>query len=529
MPDRKVFIETVGTVAAPSGANKRRPSRSGSPLREPPGPGLWLALFGCLGGCAATGSEIHLEPLYARIHTADGGTAHEAAGGLYRSWTSAEDGFTEWRTVAPLWGIDRERNGDYAAYHPFPLGLTNKRHDERFSMFVPLYLWSRKIDRFSGTMGWKLAMLPGLLMQQTEAAGFQMGLFPLIGRFRDFLTFDQLIFILWPLFVYSERAGRISYNIPWPILGWTYGNGERSHHLWPIYMKATIEGSYDRTTFLWPLFHFNKNYTVGNTDVPEETWMLWPLIGRKKRGSYRSTTLLWPLFGYASDPEEQYWALDAPFPLVRFERGEEVHRSRIWPFWSFTDADGLKTTSFLWPLMQFRQEDSPTYERGSTRLLPIWQSSTRTDKETGDKDRRRMFFPLFQYQTRGAWRQGNFPHFNPIERSGLFERFISRPLHVWEWEQEGDMRRERAWLGLYRREKGRGEDRRSVSFLWARRKFSEEGDEVKETSLLFGLLRWRTGKGQGFTFLPPAFPGPGWPEPAVEAERKGSERPRSYF
>ncbi len=498
--------------------------------------GLGLA-WAALGGCAATGSEIHLEPLYGRIHTADGGTAHEAVGGLYRHWSNDEDGFTEWRTIAPLYGVDRERNGDYVVHHPFPMGLTNKRHGEHFSMFVPLYIWSRKIDRFTNSLGWKYAMLPGLLMQHTEAEGFAMGLFPILGRFRDFLTFDRLIFVLWPLFVYSERAGRVSYNLPWPIFGWAYGNGQRSHHLWPIYMKSSIEGSYDRTSFLWPFFHFNTNYMLGNEDEPEKTWMLWPLLGRKKKGSYTSTTVLWPLFGYASDPEQGFRALDAPFPLVRFERGKEVTRSRIWPMWSHVNADGLETTSFLWPLIQFRHEQAPRYERDSTLLLPLWQSSTRVEledgEETGRKDRRRNFFPLFQYQTKGAWRHGSVPNLNPLDRSNLFERFLSRPLHVWEWEQEGQMRRERAWLGLYRREKGRGEDRRSLSFLWARRKFSDQGDDVKETSLLFGLIRWRSGGDEGFTFLRPAFPGPGWPRPAsLTTEGVGgpeSERPRSYF
>lgn len=498
--------------------------------------GLGLAVLG-ITGCAAPGSEIHLEPLYARIHTADGGTAHEAVGGLYRSWTDDEDGFTEYRTVAPLFGIDKERNGDYVAHHPFPLSFTSSRHGERFSMFVPLYAWSYKLDRYTNSMGWKLAMLPGLLMENTEAEGLKLGLFPVFGRLRDFLTFDQLMFVMWPLFVYTERAGRIAYHMPWPFFGWAYGNGQKSHHLWPIYNKSSIEGSYDRTSVLWPFFHFHTNYILGNKEEPEETWMLWPLVGRKTRGSYTSTSILWPLFGYASDPEQDFWALDAPFPLVRFERGPNARRTRLWPLWSHAKADDLETTSFLWPLIQFRHETGAFFDKRSTVVLPVWQSSTRTElekgEETGRKDRRRNFFPLFQYETRGAWRHGNFPNLNPLDRSNLFERFLARPLHVWEWEQEGEMRRERAWLGLYRREKGRGEDRRSLSFLWAQRKFSVEGDELKETSLLFGLVRWRSGGSEGFTFLRPAFPGPGWPGPAsLATEGAGgpeSERPRSYF
>jgi hypothetical protein len=34
---------------------------------------------------------------------------------------------------------------------------------------------------------------------------------------------------------------------------------------------------------------------------------------------------------------------------------------------------------------------------------------------------------------------------------------------------------------------------------------------VRETSLLFGLLRWRASHKGGVELLAPAFPGPGWP------------------
>ena len=49
---------------------------------------------------------------------------------------------------------------------------------------------------------------------------------------------------------------------------------------------------------------------------------------------------------------------------------------------------------------------------------------------------------------------------------------------------------------------------------------------MRETSLLFGLLRWRVTEGEGFDMLPPAFPGPGWPEPSSAGATRES---RSYF
>src|SRR5262245_56958071 len=93
-----------------------------------------------LAACAAPGSDLHLAPFYTRISTADGGTLIEAAGGLYRQHRRDEGDFLEWRTLAPFYGIERQRNGDYTAEHPFLLGRTRKTGSDVTSYVVPLYL-----------------------------------------------------------------------------------------------------------------------------------------------------------------------------------------------------------------------------------------------------------------------------------------------------------------------------------------------------------------------------------------------------
>jgi hypothetical protein len=47
--------------------------------------------------------------------------------------------------------------------------------------------------------------------------------------------------------------------------------------------------------------------------------------------------------------------------------------------------------------------------------------------------------------------------------------------------------------------------------LWSQRKFTDGADHVRETSILFGLLRWRSSRERGFEMMRPALPGPGWP------------------
>src|SRR5262245_15229239 len=317
-----------------------------------------------LGACAAPGSDIHLAPLYTRIATADGGTLVEAAAGLYRQHRRDEGDFLAWRTLAPLYGIERYRNGDYTAEHPFLLGRTRKRGNDVTSYVVPLYLgWNRTSAQ--GEERSHLLTILGIT-RQTIGDQSRWGWFPFFGHYEDLLTFDSASFALWPLYVWNDRAGRVSHHVLWPFFGWTTGGGETSWHVFPLFARSRWEGRYDRTYFLWPFFHWQRNYLGGDTEQPEKVWWFWPFVGHKRRGTYESWTWLWPFFGYSHDSRSGFWALDFPFFLVRLQHGpDEIQRTRFWPFYSHLVADGQDVTNFLWPLG--RSEERRVGKEGEVR------------------------------------------------------------------------------------------------------------------------------------------------------------------
>ncbi len=461
-------------------------------------------------GCRASDSDLHLAPFYTRISTADGRVEVEAAGGLWRDRRSAE-GRLEQRTVGPLFGFEPHENGDWRTHMLVPLGYGSRRGDQARSFLFPIYIWD-SFPEENGTTTWQLVALPGLLVESNDDRGTQFGIFPLWGRFHNFVTFDHFLFVLWPVFIYAERDGRISYSILWPFVGWTYGGGERSIRIFPFYAHARWEGRYDRTFILWPIFNYQRNYLGGGEEQPETKWLLFPLLGRSARGTFRAWTWLWPFFGYSRDPASGFWALDCPFPLVRLQRGPgDTRRTRFWPLYSYLRVHGFEARSFLWPIIHVRHEDYRDSARDSFYVIPVWQSWDRLDKQSGESSSWRKLFPIFQHERRGDWTRGSFPTLDPFWKNEVIDRFYSWLWKLYEWEAQGEMRRERSWLGLYRRERGRGEDRRSLSGIWSSRRYRSGEQAVRETSLLFGLLRWRVTEAQGFDMLPCAFPGPGWP------------------
>ncbi|MEW6072420.1 MAG: hypothetical protein AB1726_07460 [Planctomycetota bacterium] len=485
-----------------------------------------LALAAALGGCAAPGADVHLAPLYTRIRTADGGVEVEALGGLVQRRRDAASGRFESATLGPLWSLDVAADRTWSSHFLVPLGYTSRRGGQGTSFLLPVYWW-RETEREDGSSEWGLIALPGVLVRSNERQGTEVAWFPVAGSLSNFLTYDHIGFFLWPLYVQSRRGERVSRHFLFPILGWTQGGGEASLRLFPLFGRTRLEGRYRRSFYLWPILHFQRNYLGGGGEEPERVWWVFPLAGRKERGTYRATTVLWPFFGYARDPRSGFWALDAPWPFVRLQRGPgDVTRTRFWPFYGHMRGDGLESTTFLWPIGHVRHERGAAADRDSVYVVPLWQSWDRRDLETGEESAWRKLFPLFQYERRGEWERGSFPTLDPFGKNALVDRHFSWLWKLYEWEEKGEMRRERSLLGLWRREKDAGEDRASLALLWSRRRYAEGDRRVRETSLLLGLLRWRVTEGGGFDMLRPAFPGPGWPgdrrQPAADADGGGA-------
>ncbi|MFT5290502.1 MAG: hypothetical protein ACI8PQ_001903 [Planctomycetota bacterium] len=510
---------------------------------------LPLVLLAFLGSCAAPGSDIALAPLWSRASTADGGVEVEAVAGLWRQRFDATSGRFESLTVGPLYSRDRksperrrrsgpsarpeslgellteageggkapEESDDWLSRFLVPLGFSSQRGGENYTMLAPAFLW-RSYERVDGTRSTDLYTLLGLVRRWNESTGTELSWFPFIGSLNNLFTYEKLRFALWPLFVYAERNGQVSYHMPWPILGWVRGGGESSDHLLPLYSRASVEGRYKRWSFLWPIFHLQYNNLGGGSEEQEKVWWVFPLAGRQTRGTYKAMNFLWPFFGYAHDKRSGFWSWDGPWPLVRVQRGPgDVRRTRFWPIYSSHYGQGLSSRTFLFPLIHLRHEEGTKAVRDSTWVLPFWQSWDRTDLEkgepTGGSASWRKLFPLIQHEREDSWSRGSFPTLDPFWRNELVDRHYAWLWKIYEWQEDEStgVRRERGLAGLWRRERDVSEDRASLTFLWSRRRYRNGEERVSDQSILFGLLRWRVTEAGGFAMLRPAFPGPGWP------------------
>ncbi|HEX9794711.1 MAG TPA: hypothetical protein VGC54_12080 [Planctomycetota bacterium] len=476
-----------------------------------------------LAGCAAPDAEIHLAPLFSR-HTVPGYDHAELAGGALRY--GEQGGATTW-ALSPLVWHERRADGGITADFLYPLG--RYEHDpgrpRTMARLFPLF-WREAEVRPDGVEDLDWFVLPPLFWGGSSSDGKEdyFAFFPFFGTLKNFLTYDEVRFLFFPLWMENRKDGRRSRHVLWPIFGWTTGS-ETGWRVFPLYGQTEVPGRYKASYFLWPLATFSV--TDLDKKHPRTGWLVLPLGGRIVQDDYTATTVLWPVFGWADRPSTDYRSWQV-WPILRFERGgREVDRrvSRVFPFWIRYEDAQTEYSSWMWPLFWNRSDEFNDMRRESFYALPFYFSS-RTVRDDGRTETKERFWPLAKTERSSdgsEWFSAPAPGIEPLLDSRVLSRNLGFAFEVWAGSAAPQGARERrAFLNLYHQAKAGGHKRWSVAGLagqWT------EPDGTVHTSLLFGLLRFRSGPDSGLEL--PAFPGPGWPDlhaVAPAAAAGGAER-----
>jgi hypothetical protein len=269
--------------------------------------------------------------------------------------------------------------GQAAVEHQFlwPLGRVRADEIENRNRFFPLWWYTSRLD-YDGQrdIDW-YALFPffwgGHRADDNEN---YLGVFPFWVDFRDFLVYDRLKFVLWPLYTRTEKDGRVGNLVLWPFIGWGSGpDGYRWDRFLPLWSFATGP-RYHRWSVLWPFFSWG---TEGlDTERPAHHFMFWPFYGRKWGRGIRGWTALWPFF-QDLEIEGRTRKVDIFWPFLRFEEDRSgatpLLRWWFWPLVSRTLTDVQSSWVFLWPLFWWGRYSDPDAERERFRFVPFYTHS----------------------------------------------------------------------------------------------------------------------------------------------------------
>jgi hypothetical protein len=446
---------------------------------------------------------INLWPFYdARYDPVDRAEVQSGLGPLVFS-ARAQDGSWSDLALRPFYHRHRESlldKEEVESLYPV-IQYTRSEQDWQFQFFYALDF--RREGSIEAEREERADLFPFYLSGRRESGETYRAVFPLGGKTYDRFGREEIEFALFPLYVRTVWRGAERRFFLWPFFMVTQGEGNTGFRLGPLYGEEQKEGVYQRQFILWPFFlHERKDL---DSDNPEESTVVFPLVMSIRSPARDTTTYLWPLFTYRVDRERKFEEWQFPFPLFIIARGESRHVNRFLPFYTeeryvlrdllLVKEMRVRNFAVLYPLYIRTEDETPTSLVVRDRILWWLYSDARETGKEGDA-RRLDMWPFFRYvRNKEGWvtcqALALLEAFMPGNE--VFERNWSPlwAIYTYRRNPEGDEAHSALW-NLVRVEATR--EGRTVEVLGPLFAYRERGEESR-LSLLAGLLAFERASG----------------------------------
>jgi hypothetical protein len=254
-------------------------------------------------------------------------------------------------------------------------------HDKRFVLW-PIY-FEQRLGLGTENPERRLTLLPAFSLQRSPE--------------RDSTT------VIWPLFTVIDDGpkGYREWQVPWPIIVVTRGEGKTGGRVWPIYGRMEGRGL-ESEFFLWPLYKRNRA-TDSALDRSHTRIALVLFSDLTEKNLAHGTALqrrhFLPLFTWRRDHEdrERLQVLALLEPLFPGHKSIERNLSPLWSLWRSerNPAADSASQSLLWNL--YRWERSPAGKKCSL-LFGLFQYQSSPE----GKQWRLFHIPIFRKRTAEA-------------------------------------------------------------------------------------------------------------------------------
>ncbi|MEZ5990080.1 MAG: hypothetical protein R3F30_13325 [Planctomycetota bacterium] len=422
--------------------------------RRAPGRRAAALLLLLLASCQLLPDEFNLSPLYRQRVSPDGELVEmDFLWPVFHYEKPPQAKAWDFR-VRPLWRIVRDEEKDRTA-HQFlvPLGLVRNQEELTEARLFPLF-WFKQHWNEGRPEQWDRDWMALLLLwggTSWDGSEDYFAFIPFWGRLRNFLTYDELGFFLWPLYMWTERGKAWGRHIIWPLGGFGGEDVPDGNWWWralPFFGANVDPGREEHYTALFPFLWWG--YRQLHTPYPSTYQRFWPLLGWSVGGAFVAWDIAWPLIRHAhlkegkaaqalglpegsvADGDYLYW--DLPWPLFRYEhdslRSEPRDRMWITPLYYGTLTGDSDLRGYLGPLFWFRHYWDHRGDRYDRYILPFfWDKRIRyrkprpegppaTDRDTGQEaegqgdvewyergDQATVYWPLvrFEEDRYGSW------------------------------------------------------------------------------------------------------------------------------
>lgn len=357
----------------------------------------------------------------------------------------------------------------------------------------------------------KKELWPFLFYENDLNSGRQTkAVWPIAGGFDGFFGRDHIDFVLWPLYIRTEKRGEVRYSTPWPFVQTLTGEAT-GFAIWPIAGSFHRPEVYRRRFALWPLIYDSEDLRPDHDGLHQRGFL--PFYTQESADGLKAETFLWPFFGYTneSDPRPEYREIRYFWPFLVQGRGEEKYVNRWGPFYTHSIKPGSEKWWFLWPLLRREHIDLKFMTRSRTQVLYFIYRGETQYNDYGFKASKRRLWPLFSRWDDGA----GHVQIQTLDPFGIFfpnnEKVHANwtPLFsIYRYDRrQDDIRHSVLWNLLVIERGGEGQKRWQFGPIITREHTPEKGTSW---NILRGLIRYDSREAKKWSFL---WPKSGEPQP----------------
>lgn len=259
--------------------------------------------------------------------------------------------------------------------------------------FIPLYYNTRRSagdDRDFHTWG----LFPLYFGGQSPRYGSYHAVFPLGGTLKNIFGREEITFVAFPLYLRTESGGRVSYHLPFPFVNWASGGGRDSWHVWPLIGRSRRGDKSPTWFFLWPFFWYESSRSAG----------LFPFYTRLKEGDTTVHNALWPFFSHSVNAKDGRSEWVGPWPVLRIGSGPDYSRFQVWPLYGGVTDRHVRRGYFLWPFFRWETQTPRDAKMNGLSLFLLYRSVDKRWKDDRGGDRTEntnILWPLWYYKKDG--------------------------------------------------------------------------------------------------------------------------------
>lgn len=321
--------------------------------------------------------------------------------------------------VSPLFAL-RKRGERVNGGSLWPLSVYRRDGEGAYLRILLYYHFFQKYPNGYDTLG----MTPLFFYGHTRDSECYGALFPLGGNLRDFLGYDRIRFVLFPLWLSTSKGAVSGTSYCWPFVGGESGGKTDRFRIFPFYGYSRMEGQSLSRFYGFPFVTCSESL---RPDHPASAWMVWPFAGHAVSRSESAMTALYPFFLYQTRfPDSRIAGDDGGvkchlvWPVFQYSRGiarpsvlmpgeaetadsrmggHEDFKCCVWPLYGEFERRNSSGRYILWPLCWNYHYRGARTEIRQRWVLPLYWQRAECDQKTKTRvSIYRHFWPICAYR-----------------------------------------------------------------------------------------------------------------------------------